>query len=174
MFIDVDASKKLEFDIVTYHVKHEKKYREISKLLIARNNMKLILFFSKCLTNVENRYWFTKLKIIDLIWFVRRIKHMIEIFVKSSIIIYTNHFAIVFIIQQIKLSSSSIDKLNFRLIRVSIYLSQFSLKIKYKFENQHVVSNAFSRLFIDALKFVVNSFVLDDVYQIDVYWQITL
>ena len=87
--------------------------------------MKFILFYSKYLTNVENRYWFTKLKIVDLIWFIRRIKHIIEIFVKSSIIIYTNYFVIVFIIQQIKLSSSSMNKLNFRLIRVSIYLSQF-------------------------------------------------
>ena len=122
LFINVDASKKLKFDIVIYYVKYKKKYRETNKLLIARNDMKFILFFSKYLTNVENCYWFTKLKIIDLIWFVRRIKHIIEIFVKSSIIIYTNHFTIVFIIQQIKLSSLSINKLNFCLIKILIYL----------------------------------------------------
>ena len=94
---------------------------------------------------------------------------MIEISTKSFVIVYTNHFVIVFIIQQIKLSSFSIDKLNFRLIRVSIYLSQFFLKIKHKSSNQHVVSNTLSRLFINAFKSLAKNFVLNDIY-----WQTTL
>ena len=81
---------------------------------------------------------------------------------------YIDHSIIVFIIQQIKLSSFSIDKLNLCLIKTSTYLSQFSLKVKHKFDNQHIVSNALSQLFIDAFKFVVDSFILDDVY-----WQTT-
>ena len=56
LFINVNTFKKLKFDIVIYYVKYEKKYREINKLLIVKDNMKLILFFSKYLTNVENRY----------------------------------------------------------------------------------------------------------------------
>ena len=57
LFIDVDVFKKLKFDIVIYHVKNENNYREINiKLLIVKNDIKLILFFSKYLTNVENRY----------------------------------------------------------------------------------------------------------------------
>ena len=167
MFINVNAFKKLKFNIIIYYVKHEKKYREINKLLIVKNDIKLILFFSKCLTNVENRYWFTKLKIVDLIWFIRRIKYMIEISIKLFVIVYTNHFVIVIIIQQIKLSLFSIDKLNLRLIKASTYLSQFFLKIKHKSNNQYVVSNALSRLFINVFKFLAKSFVLDDVY-----WQI--
>ena len=68
LFIDVDASKKLEFDIVIYYVKHENKYRELnSKLLIVKKNMKLILFLSKCLIDTKRRYWFIELKIVDLI-----------------------------------------------------------------------------------------------------------
>ena len=123
LFIDVDASKKLKFDIVIYYVKHEKKYREFSnKLLIVKKNMKSILFFNKCLIDTKRRYWFIELKIVDLIWFVRRIKYIIEISIKSFVIVYTNHFVIVFIIQQIKLSSLSINKLNLRLIKISIYL----------------------------------------------------
>ena len=55
LFIDVDAFKKLDFDIVIYYAKNENKYRD-NKLLVAKNNMKLILFLSKYLTNVENRY----------------------------------------------------------------------------------------------------------------------
>ena len=98
---------------------------------------------------------------------------MIETSIKLSIIVYTNYFVIVSINQQIKLSSFSIDKLNLKLVRVSTYLSQFFLKIKHKSNNQHMILNVLSRLFIDAFKFVVNNFVLDDVYQIDVYWQTT-
>ena len=56
LFIDVDAFKKLKLDIVIYYIKHEKKYCEINKLLVVKDDIKLILFFSKCLTNVENRY----------------------------------------------------------------------------------------------------------------------
>ena len=70
---------------------------------------------------------------------------MIEILIKLSIIVYIDHSIIVFIIQQTKLSSFSINKLNFRLIKISIYLFQFFLKIKYKSNNQHVISNAFLR-----------------------------
>ena len=89
---------------------------------------------------------------------------MNKILIKLSIIVYINHSTIVFIIQQTKLSSFLIDKLNFRLIKISIYLFQFFLKAKHKLNNQHVMLNTFSRLFIDAFKFVVNNFVFDDVY----------
>ena len=44
------------------------------------------------------------------------------------------------------MNSNNIDKLNFRLVRASVYLSQFRLKMKYKSEKNHVVSNALSRL----------------------------
>ena len=57
LFIDVDASKKLKFNIIIYHIKHEKKYREFNnKLLIVKKTIKLILFLSKCLINTKRRY----------------------------------------------------------------------------------------------------------------------
>ena len=99
---------------------------------------------------------------------MRRIKYIIKISIKLFVIVYTNHFVIVFIIQQIKLSFFSIDKLNLCLIKALIYLLQFSLNIKYKSNNQHVVSNILSRLFIDAFKSTINNLILNNVY-----WQIT-
>ena len=52
LFIDVDASKKLKFDIVIYHVKHENNYREFnSKLLIVKKIWNLYYF----LTNAWSR-----------------------------------------------------------------------------------------------------------------------
>ena len=56
LFIDVNSFKKHNFGIVIYYAKNEAKYRIDSKILIIRTNIKLILFFSKCLTNVESRY----------------------------------------------------------------------------------------------------------------------
>ena len=88
---------------------------------------------------------------------------MIKILIKLFVIVYTNHFVIIFIIQQIKLLSFLVDKLNLRLIKALIYLSQFFLKIKHKSSNQHVISNILSRLFINVFKFVVNNFVFNNV-----------
>ena len=165
MFIDVNTSKKLKFNIEIYYIKHENKYHELnSKLLIIRKNMKFILFLNKCLIETKQWYWFTKLKIVDLIWFMQRIKYIIKVSIKLFVIVYTNYFVIVFIIQQIKLLFLSIDKLNLCLIRVSIYLLQFSLKVKHKSNSQHIISNTLSRLSINVFKFVVNNFVLNDVY----------
>ena len=136
-------------------------------IFIIKNNMKFKLFFNKCLIDIERRYWFTKLKIIDLMWIVRRIRHMIEIFNKSSMIVYTNHFVIVSIIKQIKFINLFVDKLNLRLIRVSIYLSQFSLNVRHKSKIQHIVFHTLSRLFISASKFIINNLILNNVYFVE-------
>ena len=59
--------------------------------------------------------------------------------------VYTDHSATVSIVRHISLSSSSVDKLNLRLIRASQYLSQFRLDIRYKPGKQHIVPDALSR-----------------------------
>ena len=73
---------------------------------------------------------------------------MIEV-VKHVIVIFTNHNVNISIIKQTTLFSSNIDKLNFRLIRAFIYLFQFQLKIKYRSDKNHIVSNVLFRLFFD-------------------------
>ncbi len=40
----------------------------------------------------------------------------------------------------------NIDKLNLRLVRANMYLSQFDLDIKHKSKRDHVISNVLSRL----------------------------
>ena len=55
LFINVDVFKKLEFDIVIYHAKNDDKYQD-NKLLIVKNDMKFILFFSKYLIDTQRRY----------------------------------------------------------------------------------------------------------------------
>ena len=73
---------------------------------------------------------------------------MIEV-VKYVIVIFTNHNINIFIIKQTTFFNNNIDKLNFRLMQAFIYLLQFQLKIKYRFDKNHIVSNVLSRLFFD-------------------------
>ena len=59
---------------------------------------------------------------------------------------YTNHEFVFEIVKQIFLSTSSIIKLNLRLIRVSKYIQQFkNLEFRHKPEKKHIISNVFSR-----------------------------
>ena len=51
----------------------------------------------------------------------------------SQVTIYINHFVIINIIKQIKLSFFNIDKLNLKLIRTFIYLFQFRFNVRHKF-----------------------------------------
>lgn len=53
--------------------------------------------------------------------------------------IFTNYFANSFIVRQTTLISSNIDKLNLRLVRAFIYLSQFRLNVKYYFDKLYVI-----------------------------------
>lgn len=43
------------------------------------------------LNEVERNYWSTKLKIVDIVWVVKKIRHMIESIRKSLTIIYIDH-----------------------------------------------------------------------------------
>ena len=61
-------------------------------------------------------------------------------------IIYTNHENITRIVKQIKLNSTNTNKINLRLIRALMYLSQFQLKIRHCFEKFNIISDAFNRL----------------------------
>ena len=63
-----------------------------------------------------------------------------------QIIIYTNHSAIINIMKQIKFAFINIDKLNLRLIKIFIFLSQFVFDVRHKLDKQYIVSNVLSRL----------------------------
>ena len=67
----------------------------------------------------------------------------------SFIIVYIDHVVNISIARQIILNFINTNKLNLRLMRVSIYLSQFRLNVKHRSNKKHVISNALSRLFFD-------------------------
>ena len=62
------------------------------------------------------------------------------------VIILIDHSATTTIVTQTSLSTSSTDKLNLRLVRASLYLSQFNLRVFHKPGKEHVVPDALSRL----------------------------
>ena len=153
LYVDVDASHERDFETIVYHVKNDKK-------IFTKKNIQSISFFNKILTSTEIKYWFIEFETIDLIWFVKRIRYMIDVVVAiSQIIIYIDHSIITNIVKQIKLFSNSIDKLNLRFVRVSTYLSQFRLNVQHKLEKQHIVFDVFSKLFfnVDIVKRMFDS-----------------
>lgn len=81
----------------------------------------------------------------DLVCVIKRIRHMIES-VKITTIIFTNYSAYFFIVKQITLNSENIDKLNFRLVRISVYHSQFNIDLRYKIDKFNVIFDALFRL----------------------------
>ena len=118
-------------------------------------------FNSRLLTSVETRYWSTEFEIVDIVWILKKIKHIIEandISTTDKIVIYTNHDAILDIVNQTLFITSFTDKFNFRLVRVSNYIQRFDLDIRHKFDKQHIVSNALFRLASDN----INAFNHDD------------
>ena len=71
---------------------------------------------------------------------------MIESIKKPFVMIYTNHFVVIFISRQISLIILSIDKFNLRLVRTSQYLFIFDLTIRYKADKTNIVFDVLSRL----------------------------
>ena len=72
---------------------------------------------------------------------------MIEIF-KHVTVIFIDYTANLFIIQQIILFFNNTNKLNLRLIRAFIYLFQFRINVRYRFNKHHIISNVLFQLSI--------------------------
>ena len=69
-----------------------------------------------------------------------------------STVVYTNYGVSLSIVRQIKFTSSNIDCLNIKLVRVSIYLLQFRLNVYYRFGKSNLVFDVLSWLFTRSIK----------------------
>ena len=136
-------SRSWEYVDMIYHVESD------SNDDFSRIKIQFIMFLNKCFIDVEKNYWSTKLKIVDIIWIIRKIRHMIENNECSSTIIYIHHFVAILISRQINFITSNIDKFNLRFIRASQYLSKFNLSIKHKSNKFNIMFDVLSRLQID-------------------------
>ncbi len=91
LFIDVNIFKKRDIEAMIFHVKNDSN----EKIIFRRCDIKSIMFLSKIFISTETRSWFTELEITDVIWVIRKVRHLIETFRKQSTVIFTNHFALI-------------------------------------------------------------------------------
>ena len=109
-------------------------------------HVELILFLSRLLTTAETNYWPTELKIAGFVWVIKKARHLVESSL-GQVIIQTDHFSILDIIQQSSITSTvSIMQMNVWLIKVSQLLCGFCLSVCHKPRKKHLVSDALSRL----------------------------
>ncbi len=137
LYIDMDASKQRGFGAYLYHIRDEKEPLQ--------KNQEPILFLSRALSVAEKNYWPTELEVAGLVWVIKKVRHMVESSKKPTIV-FTDHAATVQIAKQSSLNTTSIDKLNLRLVRASEYLQRFPLDIHHKQGKANIVPDALSRL----------------------------
>ena len=89
---------------------------------------------------------------------------------KIIIIVFTNHVVNTSIIKQTTFINNNTNKFNLRLIRVSIYLSQFRLDMKYRIDKKNVIFDVLSRLSIDNEFVIINRTNLDDNLNLNFYF----
>ena len=61
---------------------------------------------------------------------MKRVRHLIEVF-RYFIIVFTDHAVNIDIAKQITFLFNNTNKLNFRLMRISIYFFQFRFDVRY-------------------------------------------
>ena len=61
LYIDLNASKQHDFEVMIYHFKSE------TTDILSYTDIESILFLSKLLSKAENNYWLMKLKMTDLV-----------------------------------------------------------------------------------------------------------
>ena len=144
LWIDLDASKKFGFGVVVFHTstcENLPQGRWPSSALV-----KPILFLSRLLTSAEKNYWPKELEIAGFVWVIKKVRHLIESS-QACVIIQTDHSAILDILQQSSITSTtSTMRMNLRLIRASQFLQQFKLDVRNKSGKEQIIPDALSRL----------------------------
>ena len=143
LFIDFDFSKEFDFVDMIYYIKKFVNWN--GKNYSSRKTIEFILFLNRLLIDVETKYWFTKLKLASIVWILKKVRYIIDFFEQSFTVIFTNHSAALNIVKQINITIAFINKLNFHLVRAFDYIQRFNVKLRHKFEKQHIVSNVFFR-----------------------------
>ena len=93
LFIDFDVSKKRDWNVMMYHVKIDRFHvNDETNFFISsrRQNVESIMFLNKILSSTKKRYWFIELKMIVLIWSIRKLRIMI-FNIENFIVVYTDH-----------------------------------------------------------------------------------
>ena len=75
LYVDLDLSKD-KIDDIIYHVRN-KQLNVLSEYSF-KKDVQSILFFSRLLTSIETRYWSIELKIVDFVWILKKIRHLMK------------------------------------------------------------------------------------------------
>ena len=118
LYINLNVFKVFDFNVITYHIK---KIQINVKVYSVKFSIQSIIFLSRLLKSTETRYWSMKLELVDMIWMIWKMQHLIEL---SSLvmIIYTDHEINVNIVKQISILITLIKKQNLHLVHVNKYL----------------------------------------------------
>jgi hypothetical protein len=104
-----------------------------------------ICYLSKRLNKHEMNYWPTELEVAGLVWTIRKIRHLVDD--SENVCVFTDHQATKGIAAQENFRHSAPHRQNLRLVRASLYLSQFpQVKIFHVPGKLNVVPDALSRL----------------------------
>ena len=117
LYINIDVFKRREFDAMIYHFKFD-----VDFVKSKRFHIESILFLFRMFNEIETKYWSIELKMCELIWIIRRVRHMIEI-AKQIIVIFIDHIVNTFISKQIIMNSNNTNKFNLQLMRAFTYFS---------------------------------------------------
>ncbi len=143
-WIDLDASKEFGFGAIVFHTISNEAIPE--GRWPSATNIRPVIFLSRLLTHAERNYWSTELEVAGFVWVVKKVRHIIKSS-KSSMIIQTDHSAILDILQQSSITSTtSTMRLNLRLVRASQFLQQFKLEVRHKPGKEQIIPDALSRL----------------------------
>ncbi|KAJ9490152.1 hypothetical protein VN97_g3108 [Penicillium thymicola] len=101
------------------------------------------MFLSRLLTPAEKNYWVTELEVSCITWTIKKVRHLIET-AQKPVIFYTDHSATIAVATSLRTSSR--ERLNLRLVRASMYMQQFPIKIFHRPGKTNRIADALSRL----------------------------
>ncbi len=141
----MDASKQFGFGAILFYVRQGEEEVPEEKGP-KRSTLEPIFSLSRFLTTAKKNYWPTELEIAELVCVIKKTRHLIESS-QGQVILQTDHFSILDIIQQFSITSTaSTMRINIRLIRAPQFLHGFRLSIWLKSRKEQVVLDALSRL----------------------------
>ncbi|KAJ5399626.1 hypothetical protein N7465_010115 [Penicillium sp. CMV-2018d] len=128
--------------VVIYHTKENYQHKDPTKPSPAAAT-EPIMFLNRLLTPAEKNYWATELEVSCITWTIKKVRHLIET-AKKPVIFYTDHSATIAVATSLKTSST--ERLNLRLVRASMYMQQFPIKVFHRPRKTSRIADALSRL----------------------------
>jgi hypothetical protein len=104
-----------------------------------------VCFLSKRLNKQEMNYWPTELEVAGLVWTILKIRHLVDD--SNDVVVFTGHQATTDIVKLSNFRNATPHKQNLRLVRASLYLSQFPhLRVLHIAGRLNIIPDALSRL----------------------------